>query len=324
MSLLDLVHTTPRRLVMPLVGQPGVRLTGSSLWQNESNAELQTRTVKALYDRFEPDGLFILMDLAVEAGALGMPIRFPLDEPPTVADHLVKTRDDLDRLRVVDARFDARVHTYVETMRRLAADGDISAPKGAYVAGPFTLAGLLMGSTEIAMATITEPDLVHAVLALATGVIASYAAALHAAGADMIMILEPTAVFLSPKAFDTFSGAYVKQLVAGLDTDWLLHICGDSTHLIPGMCASGVQGLSLDADVNLPAVAAQVPEEIVMLGNIHPVHVVERGTPEEVRTATQGLLDAMAPVPNFVLSTGCDVPLDAPLENVAAMVETVK
>jgi uroporphyrinogen decarboxylase len=324
MRLLDLVHTTRRRLAVPLVGQPGVQLTGSSLWQNENNAELQARTIKALYDRLAPDGLFFLMDLSVEAGAVGLPVRFPLDEPPTVEGHLVKTRDDLARLRVVDPRFDGRVHTYVETMRRLAADPEITVPKGAYVAGPFTLAGLIMGSTEIAMATITDPEMVHAVLDFALGVIADYAAVLHAVGADMIMILEPTAVFLSPKSFDAFSGAYVKRLVAGLETDWLLHICGDCTHLIPGMCATGVQGLSLDADVDLPAVADQVPEEIVMLGNVHPVHVVEHGTPETVRAATLDLLDAMAPVPNFVLSTGCDVPLAAPLANVAVMVEAVK
>ncbi|MGC9521962.1 MAG: uroporphyrinogen decarboxylase family protein [Anaerolineae bacterium] len=324
MHLPDLVLHSPRRLVMPLVGQPGVKLTGSTLWQNENNAELHHRTVKALYDRVRPDGVFFLMDLSVEAGALGLPVNFPLNEPPTVTGHPVASSEDLARLRVVDPRFDGRIHTYVETMRSLAADTAIAVPKGAYVAGPFALAGLMMGATEIAMATLTDPDLVHEVLGVATAVIAEYAAMLHQAGADMIGMLEPTAVILSPSAFETFSGAYVQKLVRAVETNWILHICGNSTHLIDEMCATGVQGLSLDADVDLPQVAPRVPEEVIIFGNVHPVHVIERGTPAAVRAATTALLDAMADVPNFVLSTGCDVPYEAPLENVVAFVEAAK
>jgi uroporphyrinogen decarboxylase len=308
---------------MPLVGQPGAKLTGSTLWQNENNAELQYRTIKALYDYVRPDGVFFMMDLAVEAGAVGLPIRFPLNEPPTVEGHLVKSIDDLERLRVVDPQFDGRVHTYVEAMRRLADEAAIPVPKGAYVAGPFTLAGLIMGATEIAMATITEPDLVHEVVTFATDVIAGYAQMLHKAGANMIAILDPSAMFLSPSAFDTFSGAYTRELVSGLDTNWILHVCGDSTHLIAGMCATGVQGLSLDADVDLPVIASQVPQDVIVLGNLHPVHVVEKGNPDTVRSATSALLNAMQDVPNFILSTGCDVPFEAPLENVKAMVDSV-
>ncbi|MGC9467949.1 MAG: uroporphyrinogen decarboxylase family protein [Anaerolineae bacterium] len=324
MRLLTKVRTSPSPLVMPLVGQPAVKLTGSSLWQNESNAELQYRTIKALYEYSQPDSVFTMMDLAVEAGALGLPLRFPLNEPPTVEAVLVKRREDIERLHVVDVRFDGRVHTYVQTMHRLAADADIPVPKGAYVAGPFSLAGLMMGATEIAMATLTDPDLVHEAVAFATSVVASYAQMLHAAGADMIVILEPSAVFLSPKAFATFSGAYVRRLVASLETDWLLHVCGDSTHLIRGMCETGVRGLSLDADVDLPSIAQEVPEDVLLVGNLHPVHVVAHGTPETVRAATTTLLDEMREVPNFVLSTGCDVPYEAPLENVKALVDAGK
>ncbi len=324
MYLPDRVLDSPRRLVMPLVGQPGVKLTGSTLWQNESNAELQYRTIRALYDHIQPDGVFTLMDLSVEAGAVGLPVVFPLNEPPTVTGHPVASGEDLKRLRAVNPRFDGRVHTYVETMRRIAEDASVSVPKGAYVAGPFALAGLMMGATEIAMATLTDPDLVHEVLGFATDVIARYAAMLREAGADMIAMLEPTAVILSPHAFETFSGTYIRKLVQAVDTNWILHICGNTTHLIDQMCALSVQGLSLDADVDLPRIAPQVPESVVILGNVDPVHVIARGTPERVRSSTLELLDAMDGVPNFVLSTGCDVPYEAPLENITALVDIAK
>lgn len=324
MRLNELVRSSRQRLVVPLVGQPGARLTGSTLLQNENNAELQSRSIRRLYEVLEPDAVFFMMNLTVEAGALGLPIRSPLNEPPTVEAHPIRCREDLDALRVVDPAFDCRVHTYVQTMRNLAGSPGIGVPKGAYVTGPFSLAGLLMGATEIAIATIENPGLVHAVVSLAGEVVGAYAAMLHEAGADMIAILEPTAVFLSPSAFDGFAGIYLRRLVSTIDTDWILHICGNATHLVTPMCATGVNGISLDADVDLPDVAARVPEDVVIMGNLHPVHTITLGEPHHVRSATTDLVSRMADVPNFVLSTGCDVPYEAPIENVRAFIDAAR
>ena len=49
-------------------------------------------------ERFQPDGLFCLMDLSVEAGALGLEVLFPEMDTPTVVEHPVRTRADLERL----------------------------------------------------------------------------------------------------------------------------------------------------------------------------------------------------------------------------------
>lgn len=317
--LIDIIRSAPRPPVAPLMGFPGVQLTESTLWQNEFNAELQYRTLEALAERFEPDLIFFMMDLAVEAGAIGLPVRFPLCESPTVEGHPVTEVADLEQFRKVDVRYDARVRTYVDVMRRMSEG--LETLKGAYVIGPFTLAGLMMGATEIAMATIQKPELVHAAAAFATEVIVSYGQLLVEAGADLVCILEPTATFISPRAFRDFSGRYVTEIVEALDTIVLLHICGDTKHLIQPMCETGVQGLSLDAPVDLPAVAEQVPEEVVLVGNVDPVATMVDETPEGVREATLRLAEAMAPYPNFVLSTGCDLPPETPLENIAAFME---
>jgi len=301
------------------MGFPGTQLTHSTIWQNEFNADLQYRTIAALVERFTPDAAFFFMDLAVEAGAIGLPVLFPASGSPSVKQHPVKRIEDLAQFEVVDVRYDARVRAYVDVMRRMKAGLDVLA--GAYVIGPFTLAGLMMGATQIALATIQDPDLVHAAARFATDVIIRYGEQLVEAGADMVCVLEPTATFISPKAFREFSGRYVKKIVEALETRSILHICGDTKHLVEPMCETGVQGLSLDAPMDFPATIERMPEDVVLIGNVDPVRVMVNETPDEVRDSVRALLDRMAPYPNFILSTGCDLPPETPLENIRAFME---
>jgi len=318
MRLIDVVRAHSERLVVPLVGFPGIQLTHSTIRQNLFNDELQARTIQALVERFEPDAVFFMMDLSVEAEAIGLPVSYPINESPTVSGHPVKSPADLDAFRVVDPLYDARVHTFEATMRRMAG---LDLLKGAYVIGPFTLAGLMMGATELAIATVDAKELVHAAAAYATEVIIPYAKALAAAGAEIICILEPSAMFVSPRAFKRFSGAYVRQIVDALhatseDPMTLLHVCGNTKHLVKAMCETGVQGLSLDAPMDMVATIEAMPEDVVLVGNVDPVSVMVQSSPEQVASATRALLETMAPYANFILSTGCDLPPETPLANI--------
>ena len=313
-----LVKSSPRRLVAPLLGYPGARLTNSSLKQNEFNPAVHAATISRIVERFTPDVAFFMMDLSLEAGALGLSVRYPLFESPTVEEHPVKQADDLERLRVVDPLEDARIRSYIRTMELLSRS--ISIPRAAYVTGPFTLAGLLMGASDIAMATITDPDLVHQTVHFCTDICIRYSRALTEAGADIIVILEPTATFLSPQAFAEFCGAYVREVIAspGAAGDAVLHICGDTSHILREMCATGACALSLDSPVDLRAAASRVGHEVILIGNIDPVGIMVQQSPQEVACATRRLLDSMAQCDSFILSTGCDLPYETPHENIDA------
>ncbi len=313
-----LVKSSPRRLVAPLLGYPGARLTNSSLKQNEFNPAVHAATISRIVERFTPDVAFFMMDLSLEAGALGLPVRYPLFESPTVEEHPVRQAGDLERLRVVDPLEDARIRSYIRTMELMSRS--ISIPRAAYVTGPFTLAGLLMGASDIAMATITDPDLVHQTVHFCTDICIRYSRALTEAGADIIVILEPTATFLSPQAFAEFCGAYVREVIASPGTagDAVLHICGDTSHILREMCATGACALSLDSPVDLRAAASRVDPEVILIGNIDPVGIMVQQSPQEVACATRRLLDSMAQCDSFILSTGCDLPYETPHENIDA------
>ncbi len=85
MRLIDAVRAKkPHCLVIPLMGYPGAQLTRSTLKQNGFNSELHYRSLYKLVERFSPDAIFSMMDLSVEAGAVGLQIRYPLEESASV------------------------------------------------------------------------------------------------------------------------------------------------------------------------------------------------------------------------------------------------
>jgi uroporphyrinogen decarboxylase len=101
----------------------------------------------------------------------------------------------------------------------------------------------------------------------------------------------------------------------------VLHICGKTNHLLKGMVETGAEALSLDADVDFPELAKECPDDVVLIGNTNPVLTVMQKSPEEIREAVLGLRCGMKDHKNFLLATGCDLPLETPLENVKAFVE---
>jgi uroporphyrinogen decarboxylase len=322
MRLIDWVRDFGRWPVVPLAGYPGTQLTQSTIKQNMFNAELQARSLYKLIEHSQPDAAFLMMDLSVEAGALGLPVRFPLCESATVEWHPVKHVSDLDQYKVVDPMYDGRVWVFLETMRLLKRN--VRIPIGAYVSGPFTLAGLMMGANDIALATIDTPEVVHATVNFCERVIIEYAKALQAAGANMICILDPTAMILSPRAYWEFAGKCTQNLVRHLDTRTILHICGNTEHLAKLMCQTSVHGLSLDSLVRLPTIAAMIPKDVVLIGNISPVETMLQGDRERVRRNTIAFMESMRRYDNLIVSTGCDLPPETPLENIVEFVETAK
>jgi uroporphyrinogen decarboxylase len=185
----------------------------------------------------------------------------------------------------------------------------------------------MMGADDAVMATIDDPAGLHALCRFTTERIQEYVQLLIAAGADLIAVLEPTAVMLRPEQFADFSSRYVRHLTESFrysGVDFVYHTCGNTMHLVGKMVRAGVCGVSLDsrdAGVDLAAAAREVPPDVAVIGNINPARTILSGTPQEVRREVEGLLAEMAPFPNFVLSTGCDLPQETPPDNIRAFME---
>lgn len=310
-----------KRLVAPLVGFPGLNITGSTIKLAQQNYGEHYKVVKANVEKFKPDAVFPLMDLSVEANALGRYTVFPKEESATVAKDFFSL-GDLEKLKNIKISYDTRLHGYVETVKLMSIGLPNNVVRGAYVSGSYTLAGLLMGADEAASSTVMHPHDLHKICQFTTEKILEYVRLLLANDMQMICVLDPSAVMLGPSQFEEFAGNYTKQIVESCkntDVAVIYHICGNTMHLIEKMCETGVDALSLDSPesgVDLPAAANKAPDDVIIIGNINPTGNILYGKPDDVTNEVEGLLKKMEKYPNFILSTGCDLPQETPIENI--------
>jgi uroporphyrinogen decarboxylase len=279
-------------------------------------------TIERAVTTWKMDGDFTFSDLTVEPEACGCAIEMPDNSLPYVLTHPVRSAEDLRTLRVPDPYSDGRMPVFVECVSLLSRRFSLLTITGG--SGPFTLAGELMGTENAAMATIEDPGFLEELLEFCLEVNIHYLKALIKAGAEVILLGEPTAAILSPPSFRRFSGRYIKRLVEELNRPLILHTCGNASHLIEEMCETGALGISLDGPTSLPNAAGRVAPHTLLVGNLDPVEVFLGMDAEGVRSRTRDMLSEMREFPYYVAASGCDLSPNTPVENIEAFLETVR
>jgi uroporphyrinogen decarboxylase len=316
----DYVISAGRRLAAPLMGFPGIELTDSTLADNLRNSNLQARTLITLNSLVDFDIIFPMMDLTVETEALGATVNWNTDEMPTIHDITVVTEEDANSLVIPDIGAGNRLNVSVETCAALRE----TFPQKlvwAYVLGPFSIAGRLMGMTEVSIAIKLEPETVHAVLRKANQLLEKQIEALLCTGVDGVMILEPASGMLREDDANEFSNAYIKELVGLIKRRGkspALHNCGNINHLIESLCATGIEALHVGSVSSPYEIYPRIPENVVLMGNLDPTEVFLRGSTETIQSETTKLLDKMADCERFIISSGCDIPPGTSIENLKA------
>ncbi len=323
MNLLDMVMAQSGRLVAPLASYPGVRLAGYSVRDTLENASMQLEALGALEERLRPDIVFPLLDLTVEAESIGLGVDFYDRLPPSLAEQRLPRLERFYELGLPDPEKAARMPVFLDVAEGMSGvEGRMS---GAYVTGPLTLLAQLIG-TEDLLGRVRLGDALTEPLGFTTSVVGEYAAAL-AARTDIVVIVDPAAEALKAGDYGRQYRPYLSGLVGIIRSSGavcLLHVCGDVTHLIEELTLTGADGISLDSRVNVQRELNRIPSNVVVMGNIDPKRVMQRGTPEDVRWEVRRLLRHTGKARNFILSTGCDVPIDTPLSNLEAMMEEAR
>ena len=312
-------------MALPIATYPGLVLTRGTVRQAVTDPEAQFEAVAALHARYRTPVVLSAMDLSAEAEAFGCALHASEDEIPSVTGRLVTSLAQAKRLPVPQPG-DRRTAVYLETVRRLKALASRPLVLGGCI-GPFSLAARLVGVSEALELTLTEPDLMAAVLEKSAALLSAYARAFKEAGADGLIMAEPAAGLLSPRGVSTHSSPYIKRIAAavgGGEFALVLHNCAARVLHLPAILETGLSSFHFGAPMDLPAALGKVGPEVVLCGNLNPTGVFCQLGPDEVRQQTLDLLSKTASHKNYVISSGCDVPAAAPLANLDAFYSAVR
>lgn len=322
---LDALRESPVKKALPVLSFPAVQLMGITVRELISDSGAQARGMQLVAERTDAAAAVSLMDLSLEAECFGAQIRVSDGEVPTVTGAVVTDEDEANALSV-PAVGAGRTGIYLDAMKK--ALGLIhDRPVFAGVIGPFSLAARLLDVTEIMVDCYDEPDMVHTVLEKTTQFLTAYCKAYKELGADGVLLAEPVTGLLSPALSEEFSAPYVKRIVDAVQDDSFLvvyHNCGNAVlAMMDSILSTGAGAYHFGNAIDMADALALVPAETVVMGNIDPAGEFRNGTPESIRKATLALLDRCGDHPNFVISSGCDIPPLSRWENIDAFFSAV-
>ena len=119
-----------------------------------------------------------------------------------------------------------------------------------------------------------------------------------------------------------FSIPYVQEIIQAVQDDSFLlayHNCGDAVpRQLDDLAELGAAIYHIGNATPMKLALEHLPSDALVMGNVDPAGQFCNGTVDSIRQATQAVLKDCASFPNFVISSGCDIPPASKWENIDA------
>jgi MtaA/CmuA family methyltransferase len=294
-------------------------------------AEIARCFIEAV-EKYEYDGIVVDVDTATLAGAVGVPVMFPDDEPAIYHGRRLRSLDEARDLEPADVGRYPGIQVWLEAVRLLKRHfGDEVYLRGNCDQAPFALACAMRGSAEWMMDLMDPANEEDAgrLLEFSTDATIQFIRLMAAAGAHMVSNGDSSAgpSVISPRLYRKFALPYEKRVVEaahGMGLPYMLHICGKTEPILDGMVSTGADALELDYKTDARCARDILGGRVTFTGNIDPSGVLALGTPREVERKTRELLEVFAGTPRFILNAGCAIPSTTPPDNIRAMIKVAR
>ncbi|MFC5551936.1 uroporphyrinogen decarboxylase [Massilia aerilata] len=296
------------------------------------NPDFATEVTLQPIDRYPLDASILFSDILTVPDAMGLGLYFEDGEGPKF-ERTVRTEEDVAKLQVPDMASLQYVFDAV-TQIRTALNGRV--PLIGFSGSPWTLACYMVeggGSREfhtIKKMLYARPDLMHRILDVTAQAVTQYLNAQIDAGAQAVMIFDSWGGALADGAYQAFSLAYMRKILAGLQREKdgvripaIVFTKGGGLWL-DEMADIGADALGLDWTVNLGRARALVGNRVALQGNLDPA--VLMAGPAQVAAEVEKALTAYGTPSSghgHVFNLGHGISQFTPPESVTAMVETV-
>jgi MtaA/CmuA family methyltransferase len=283
-------------------------------------AEAQVRTA----ERFGIDYVSAISDPAREAHDCGAKIDFFDDQPPAIveSDALLSEKGRLASLEVPDPRVGLRMNDRLQAVSLLKREAGKEKAVEGWVEGPCAEGADLRGINNLMLDLYDDPGFVLELFEFVCAMEIRFAKAQVEVGADFIGIGDAAASLVGPALYREFVWPSEEKLVKGIQALGIpvrLHICGNTRPLLKAMGELGCEIVDLDYPSPMKEGRAAMGPGQILLGNIHPVEVVLKGSPEEVTKSLQQCWQDAGP--RYIVGAGCEIPRGTPPENLLAMAE---
>ncbi|AQR63857.1 uroporphyrinogen decarboxylase [Aquaspirillum sp. LM1] len=295
-----------------------------------TNPELATEVTLQPLERFPLDAAILFSDILTVPDAMGLGLYFAEGEGPKFERPLtdeasilaLAAPDPTDRLRyVLDA---------VSSIRK-ALDGRV--PLIGFSGSPWTLACYMVegGSSsdfrKVKALMYDRPDLMHHILKVTTRAVIDYLNAQIEAGAQAVMVFDTWGGALSHAAYETFSLAYMAEIIASLPRERegrrvpSIVFTKNGGQWLEKIAAIGCDGVGLDWTTDIAQARQRVGSKVALQGNFDPNALF--ANPAAIEAEAARILAAYGHGSGHVFNLGHGISQFTPPENAGVLVEAV-
>ena len=240
-------------------------------------------------------------------------------------DPILSCPDDVDKLPAPTFAPGTRMGNRLVTIEEISKKAKGEKYIFGICIGPFTEYTNARGVEDGLCEFLEEPDDMLKGLEFFNNIGLEFIEKQLAAGADGIQIVEPSCSLISPLMYEEYILPLHKKLVDKIQEKGgyaRLHICGDTTRLMPYSLASGTRILDVDYQVELANVVDNLADNQYFCGNINPAGELLQGKPEDFAALVKKIYTDSKN--RTIISAGCDVPPDTAPENMIAFYEATE
>lgn len=243
----------------------------------------------------------------------------------------IKDEKDLEKIKIKSWKEyveDGQIEPVKRVLKEVGEDAFVAGTAGSQ---SMNFLVSMRGSQQALLDLIDNPKLVHRIMEIGTEISIQIGYALIEAGVDAIYIGDAWAssTIISPHQYREFCFPYHKKATEAFHKKGIpvyLHICGNCMPILEYMVETGVDGIEpLDplGGVDIAEVKRRVGDKVCLKGGVNTLTLL-RGTPEDVMREAKYCIEKAGKGGGYILGSGDDIPAEAPVENVKAMVEAAK
>jgi len=315
-----------------LVRVPGAR----NLLDYYKNVDIKLKSQLFPLDYFEDclimPGVWPDYGVVLEAAAFGCPIVWDENNPP-YAVHYMENISDFKKMKPINPHEDGLMPAALKEYEYMLKNLDKKYVKKleyldgcALVTGPLEVAAAMLGHTNFFVSFYEEPELVKQLLEFITDGIIRYLKELEKIAGELklVSMIEHNPGQISPAHFEEFAAPYISHIFGEFPNAIRLYHNEDNvTHVLSRIPSLNAQIWHF-GDVVLEKAKQTIGDKITLMGNIHPLNVLLKGTPEEVYRASKNCIEKMSYNGGFILCTGGGIAPGTTLENVSSMINAAR
>ena len=277
-------------------------------------------------------GDWVEFGMASEPSAFGCPVHFYHNQTVGIG-HLITTADELDALDdlpVPDPNHDGLMPLVLSKIRLLRGPLLERGRRMRIIAarGPLNIAGFLMTIPEFCVAVKTDPDRVHRLLDKTTELVIRWLEAQAEAAGEIggILLLDDICGFFSEEEYLEFAHPRLKRIFDHFSVPVkMFHNdnFGNRYTTFPHIADLGVNLFNFSFQAELGEAAGMLGPKVAILGNLPPLELLTRGTPDEIAEAVNAQLGIRPANCRLMLSAGGGASPGMPKENLRAMLDAL-